>query len=51
MLVPPLLQLPSPLETDVLNAWNYWHEEGVIKLIPIDNMGNYNVEFLDLNDF
>lgn len=38
------------LETDVLNAWIYWHEEGVIKLISIDNMGNYNVDFLDLRD-
>jgi DnaD/phage-associated family protein len=38
------------LETDVLNAWIYWHEEGVIKLIGIDNMGNYNVDFLDLRD-
>lgn len=38
------------LETDVLNAWNYWNEENVIKLVPIDNMGNYNIEFLDLYD-
>ncbi|WP_123054879.1 DnaD domain protein [Clostridium sp. JN-1] len=38
------------LETDVLNAWNYWNDENVIRLIPIDNMGNYNVEFLDLNE-
>ena len=38
------------LETDVLNAWIYWHEEGVIKLIAIDNMGNYNVDFIDLRD-
>lgn len=38
------------LETDVLNAWIYWHEEGAIKLIGIDNMGNYNVDFLDLRD-
>lgn len=38
------------LETDVLNAWNYWNDENVIRLVPIDNMGNYNVEFLDLNE-
>ncbi|CAB1255118.1 DnaD domain protein [Clostridium sp. MT-14] len=38
------------LETDVLNAWNYWNDENVIKMIPIDNMGNYNIDFLDLAD-
>ncbi len=38
------------LETDVLNAWNYWNDEGAIKLLPIDNMNNYSVEFLNLSD-
>jgi DnaD/phage-associated family protein len=38
------------LETDVLNAWNYWNEENVIRMTPIDNMGNYNIDFLDLMD-
>ena len=38
------------LETDLMNALNYWNDEGVIKLTPIDNMGNYNIEFLDLED-
>lgn len=38
------------LESDVMNALNYWNEEGVIKLIPIDDMGNFNIEFLDLNN-
>lgn len=38
------------LETDVINAWNYWNDEGVIKLLPIDNMNNFNIEFLDLSD-
>jgi DnaD and phage-associated domain len=38
------------LETDVLNAWNYWNDENVIKIIPIDNMGNYNIEFLEVSD-
>ena len=36
------------LESDILNALNYWHDEGVLRLIPIDKMGNYNVEFIDL---
>jgi len=38
------------LETDVLNAWNYWNDEGVIKFHAIDKMGNYNIEFLDLKE-
>ena len=38
------------LETDLMNALNYWNDEGVIKLSPIDNMGNFNIEFLDLED-
>lgn len=38
------------LETDVLNAWNYWNDEGIIKMIPIDNMGNFNIQFLDLSE-
>lgn len=38
------------LETDVLNAWNYWNEVGVIKMLPIDNMGNYNIQFVDLKE-
>lgn len=38
------------LESDIMNALNYWNEEGVIKLIPIDNMGNFNIDFLDLKD-
>lgn len=36
------------LESDVLNALNYWNDEGLIKLIPIDKMGNFNIEFVDL---
>lgn len=36
------------LESDVLNAWIYWNEVGVIKLIQMDNNGNYTIEFLDL---
>ncbi|MFL0247953.1 DnaD domain protein [Candidatus Clostridium stratigraminis] len=38
------------LETDVLNAWNYWNDEGVIKMMPIDNMGNFNIQFMDLSE-
>lgn len=38
------------LETDLMNALNYWNDEGVIKLTSIDNMGNYNIDFLDLQD-
>ncbi|WBW97640.1 DnaD domain protein [Oceanirhabdus sp. W0125-5] len=38
------------LETDVLNAWKYWHEKGIINLTPIDSNDNYKVEFLDLSN-
>ncbi|SHH96508.1 DnaD and phage-associated domain-containing protein [Clostridium collagenovorans DSM 3089] len=38
------------LETDVLHAWNYWSNEGVIKMEPIDSKGNYTIEFLDLSE-
>lgn len=38
------------LETDIMNAWNYWSDEGAVKLIPIDNMGNFSIDFLDLED-
>ena len=34
------------LESDVMNAWNFWNDEGVIKILPIDNMNNFNIEFL-----
>ena len=37
------------LESDVMNALNYWREQGVIKLLPIDSMDNFNIEFLPLN--
>lgn len=38
------------LETDLMNAWNYWNDEGAIKLVPIDTLGNYNIDFLDLDE-
>lgn len=36
------------LESDIMNAWNYWSDEGIVKLIPIDKMGNYSIEFLEI---
>ncbi|HCW54146.1 MAG TPA: DNA replication protein DnaD [Clostridium sp.] len=38
------------LESDIMNALQYWHDLGVIKLSKIDNMGNFNIEFIDLNN-
>lgn len=38
------------LETDVLNAWSYWNDEGIIKMTPVDNMGNFSIEFVDLSN-
>ena len=38
------------LESDIMNALNYWHDQGVVKFTQIDKMGNFNVEFLDLID-
>lgn len=38
----------SLLESDIMNALNHWNEEGIIKLIPVDKFGNFNVEFVDL---
>ncbi|MBE6053913.1 MAG: DnaD domain protein [Clostridium sartagoforme] len=37
------------LESDIVNALNYWNDEGVIKLIPIDKMGNFHIEFVDIS--
>ncbi|WP_179117762.1 DnaD domain protein [Clostridium sp. BL-8] len=36
------------LESDIMNALNYWNDQGVIKLTQIDKMGNFNVEFMEL---
>jgi len=36
------------LESDIMNALNYWNDQGVIKFTQIDKMGNFNVEFVDL---
>lgn len=38
------------LESDVMNALNYWNDQGVIRLIPIDKMNNFSVEFLPLDE-
>lgn len=38
------------LESDVMNALNYWNDQGVIRLIPIDKMNNFSIEFLPLDD-
>lgn len=38
------------LESDVMNAWNYWNDEGVIKINAIDKMGNFNISFIDLSE-
>lgn len=38
------------LESDVMNALDYWNNEGVIKMIPIDKMGNYSIDFCDLTN-
>lgn len=38
------------LESDILNAWNYWNDEGVIKIQPVDNKGNFSISFVELND-
>lgn len=37
------------LESDVMNALSYWKEEGLIKMAPIDKMGNFDIRFLDLS--
>lgn len=37
------------LESDVMNAWNYWIDQGVIKMHPLDNSGTFSIEFLDLD--
>lgn len=38
------------LESDIMNALNYWNDQGIIKLNKIDQMGNFNIEFLELSE-
>ena len=45
-----LAQSLNLLESDVMNALHYWNEEGVIKLLPIDNMNNFSIEFSHLEE-
>lgn len=37
------------LEDEVLSAWNYWADRGVINLLPLDSQGNFSIEFIDLS--
>ncbi|MCY6485288.1 DnaD domain protein [Clostridium aestuarii] len=37
-------------EEDIMDAWKYWNDEGVISLTEIDSMGNFSIEFLDLSN-
>lgn len=36
------------LESDIMNALNYWNDQGVIRLKSIDAMNNFSIEFIDL---
>lgn len=38
------------LESDIINALNYWNDEGVIKLIQRDEYGNFDIDFVDLSE-
>lgn len=38
------------LESDIMNAINYWSDEGLIKLIPVDKFSNFNIEFQDISE-
>ena len=38
------------LESDIVNALNYWNEEGVIRFLPIDKLGNFTIDFLPLEE-
>lgn len=37
-------------EDTILEAWNYWNNEGIIKITQIDSMGNYSIEFFNLSN-
>ncbi|GAA0178168.1 DnaD domain protein [Clostridium sediminicola] len=36
------------LESDVLKAWNYWNDIGVVSFKKLDQMNNFRLEFIDL---
>ena len=38
------------LESDILNALNYWSDEGLIRLNQIDKFKNFSVEFIDISE-
>ncbi|OPJ62284.1 DnaD domain protein [Clostridium oryzae] len=38
------------LESDVMNALNYWNEEGILNFVPIDKLGNYSIEILEISE-
>ena len=38
------------LESDVMNALNYWNDQGVIKFVPVDKMNNFIIEFVPLDN-
>jgi len=38
------------LESDIMNAFYYWQDEGLLKIVPIDKMGNYSIEFSTLSE-
>lgn len=38
------------LESDIINALNYWNDEGIIKLIQRDEYGNFDIDFVDLSE-
>lgn len=38
------------LESDIINALNYWNDEGLLKLTQIDKLGNFNIEFIDISE-
>lgn len=38
------------LDTDVIKAWQYWNDVGIISLTPIDSNSNFKIEFLDLSN-
>ncbi|MHC1685004.1 MAG: DnaD domain protein [Clostridiaceae bacterium] len=44
-----LAQKLQLLEADVINAWSFWNDQGVVKLTPLDSFGNYSIEFIDLD--
>ncbi len=38
------------LESDVISAWRYWENEGLLKLHYNDELNNYNIEYLQIGN-